>query len=200
VNAADVAIATIKTEHHSLSAVLHTMQELLDRVAADHAPPEFALLATGLYYIGDFQERCHHPKEDQYIFKALSAATWQFDPLISELQAAHGGGVHALAQLHRYLVHYQGGAPRGLEMFRTALNTYAMQMANHMRCEEDLLERSREVISQAEWARIAAAFAENDDPLFGNQRRDEFGRLFHRIALLAPRKLKQGLHAAASLV
>lgn len=199
-NAREVAIATIKEEHHSLSAVLQTLQQLLHRVAADQAESEFGLCAAALYYIDDFQERCHHPKEDKYFFKALSAATSEFDALINGLQAAHVGGVHALSQLHRCLVHYQGGAPRGIEMFRTGIDTYVTQMANHMRCEEYLLERSREVISEPEWTRIAAAFSENDDPLFGNHRRDEFARLYHRIAVLAPRKLKHGLNPAVSAV
>ena len=94
----DVAIATIKTEHRSLAAVLHTLQELLGK-----------------------------------------------------------------------------------------------QVTN---CEQYLLERSRDVIPEADWARIAAAFDENEDSLFGDHRRDEFGRLYHRIVLLAPRKLKPALNRA----
>ena len=193
----DVAIATIKTEHRALGAVLYALQELLGKIATGHAPPEFELFSAVLYYIDDFQERCHHPKEDEYLFKSLSAATSEFDGVINGLQAAHVSGAHAVSQLHRYLVHYQGGVSHGLETFSAAVDAYATQMYEHMRCEEDLLERSRDVIGESEWARIAAAFDENDDPLFGNNRREEFGRLYHRIVLLAPRKLKQGLHPAS---
>ena len=81
-------------------------------------------------------------------------------------------------------------------MFRAGVDTYATQMDNHMRCEEYLLERSRDVISEPAWARIAAAFDENEDPLFGDNRREEFARLYHRILLLAPRKLKPALNPA----
>ncbi len=193
----DVAIATIKMEHRALGAVLHMLQELLRTVVTNYGSPEFGLLSAALYYIDDFQERCHHPKEDKYLFKSLSAATSEFDGVINGLQAAHVSGAHAVSQLHRYLVRYQGGVSHGLETFRAAVDAYATQMYEHMRCEEDLLERSRDVIGEPEWARIAAAFDENDDPLFGNNRREEFGRLYHRIAVLAPRKLKQGMHPAS---
>ena len=193
----DVAIATIRAEHRALGAVLHTLQELLGKVAKGHALPDFELLSAALYYIDDFQERCHHPKEDEYLFKSLRAATSEFDDVIHELQAAHVSGAYAMSQLHRCLVHYQGGAAQGLETLRRGVDAYAMQMYSHMRCEEYLLDRSRDAISAQDWTRIAAAFDENDDPLFGNNRRNEFGHLYHRIALLAPRKVKQGLKPAS---
>lgn len=195
----DVAVATIKSEHRALGAVLHAFQALLSRVAAGRAIAEFGLYAAMLYYIDDFQERCHHPKEDEYFFKALSAATSEFDSTVSSLQAAHVSGVHALSRLHRCLVHYQGGAAGGLEAFKAGIDIYATQLSDHMRCEEDLLERSLSIISDQSWARIAAAFDRNDDPLFGNNRREEFGRLYQRIAVLAPRKLKQGLYPASGI-
>ncbi len=193
----DVAIATIKAEHRALGAVLHTFQTLLHKVAAGHGAPEFGLFSAVLYYIDDFQERCHHPKEDEYFFKALSAATSEFDDTIGGLQAAHVSGVHAVSRLHRCLVHYQGGASGGLDAFQAGIDAYAAQIFDHMRCEEDLLERGLSIISEQSWARMAEAFDKNDDPLFGNNRRDEFARLYQRIQLLAPRKLKQNHYPAS---
>lgn len=187
----DVAIATITAEHRALSAVLHTIQDLLATVEAGYGSPEFDLLAAALYYIDDFQERCHHPKEDAYLFKAVRAATSEFDAEIDALQAAHVSGVHAVARLHRCLVHYQGGAADGLAVFRASMDAYARQMADHIRREDELLARGASLVSEADWTRIAAAFDSNDDPLFGNNRRDEFTRLYQRIQRLAPRKLKR---------
>jgi len=193
----DVALATIKAEHRTLSAVLHTFGELLDKVAAGHATPAFELFSAVLYYIDDFQERCHHPKEEEFLFKSLRAATSEFNDVIHGLQADHVNGAGAVAQLHRSLVHYQGGAAGGLDAFKARVEAYAAQMFEHMRCEEELLDRIRDAISEQDWTRIATAFDENDDPLFGSNRRDEFERLYQRIQLLAPRKLKQGLYPAS---
>lgn len=192
----DVAIATIKAEHRALGAVLHTLQQLLRRVEAGHGEPEFALFAAALYYIDVFQERCHHPKEDECIFRRLRAATSEFDDLISVLQAQHASSARAVADLYRQLVHYQAGAPGMLATLRAGVDAYAAQMVEHMRCEEALLDHSRDIISPQNWARIAAAFNENDDPLFGNNRREEFARFLQRIQMLVPRKLKQSLFLA----
>jgi len=195
----DVAVATIKAEHRALGAILHTLQDLLGKVAAGHASPDFGLLSAVLYYIDDFQERFHHPKEEEYLFKSLNAATLDFDDVINGLQTAHVHGAHAVSQLHRYLVHYQGGACGGLDTLKAEVDAYAAHMAEHMRCEEELLERARDAIGEAGWARIAAAFDENDDPVFGNNRREEFRRLYQRLQLLAPRKLKQSLYPASRI-
>lgn len=193
----DIALATIKAEHRTLSAVLQTFRELIDKIEAGHATPVFDLFSALLYYIDDFQERCHHPKEEQFLFKALSARTPEFDDVICGLQADHVNSASAMTQLHRSFVHYQGGAVGGFEAFRARVEAYDTQMFEHMRCEENLFARIRGVLSEQDWERISAAFDENDDPLFGNNRRDEFERLYQRIQVLAQRKLKQGVFPAS---
>lgn len=192
-SARDVAIATIMQEHRSLVHMLHTLQDFLSRIQAGHATAEFDVICAALYYLDDFQERCHHPKEDDYLFKALSAASTRFAAEIAHLQSAHAGGARAMARLQRNLVHYQGGAADGLHTFKASVDEYAQAMVAHIRSEEALLEDSREALDEAAWACIAAAFDENDDPLFGNNRRAEFDRLYQRVRLRVPSKLKQGL-------
>jgi hemerythrin-like domain-containing protein len=193
----DIAFATIQAEHRALSAVLHTFQELLGKVEAGYGAPDFGLFSAMLYYIDDFQERCHHPKEEAYIFESLRAVTSEFDGALNELQAAHVKGAQAVSRLHQCLVFYQGGAPGGIGVLKAGVDDYVARMHEHMSCEEALFERSRAFITERDWARIAAAFDENDDPLFGNNRRMEFGRLYQRILVLAPHKLKQGMPPAS---
>jgi hemerythrin-like domain-containing protein len=193
--AQEAALVTIQHEHLSLAQVLHTLRAFLQRIEAGVAAPEFDMFSTALYYIDDFQERCHHPKEEEHIFKALNAATDKYSEVIDRLQSGHRYGAQAMAELYRSLVHFQGGAPKGLEKFRANVDTYAAAMFEHMRVEDDLFERCIDTLNEDAWGRIAAAFDENDDPLFGIKRRDEFARLFRRIQRLAPRKLKHGLMA-----
>lgn len=187
------ALSMIRDEHDALTRVLYTLQTLLERIDAGLAAPEFELCCTVLYYLDDFQEREHHPKEEVCLFEPLIAATNEHQAVIDSLRAGHRHGATAMAGLYRALVHFQGGAPDGLRTFRAAVDAYAAAMAEHMRMEEDLIERSASALDQTAWARLAQAFAENDDPLFGKHRRTEFKRLFHRIQVLTPRKLKPGL-------
>ena len=198
VSASDTAIAIIKAEHKSLGTVLHTMQALLSRIAAGHIAADFGLLAAALYYIDDFPERCHHPKEDEYLFKRLRLRTVEFDAVLDRLQTEHVRSGAAVSDLHRALVLYQGGAPEGLRLFISAVDSYFAETREHFATEERLLASAREVLNEEDWALIAWAFAANDDPLFGNNQRLEFSQLYHRIMLLAPRKMKPELRAPRS--
>lgn len=196
--ARESALATIQHEHLSLELVLHTLREFLQRIESGVAAPEFDMFSAVLYYIDEFQERCHHPKEEAFIFQALSAVTPRFSATIEGLQAGHRYGAQAMAVLYRALVQFQGGAPNGLAAFRAAVDGYAHAMFEHMRIETALFEQAAHLLDENTWRNIATAFEGNDDPLFGKQPREEFARLFQRIQRLAPRKLRQSLAESAA--
>jgi hemerythrin-like domain-containing protein len=196
VSASDRATDAIQIEHRSLASVLQTMQTMLDKIAAGYAPADFALLAAALYYIDDFPERHHHPKEDAYLFKRLRARTNEFDDILDRLQSEHERSALSVAGLHRALVHFQGGALEGLPHMQAAIDSYATEMRKHIAMENDLLTRARPVLSEQDWEAIAGAFAANDDPLFGDNRRLEFSQLYQRIRMLTPRKLRVKPQAA----
>jgi hemerythrin-like domain-containing protein len=189
-SAREAATATIRSEHYTLGMVLEALQRLLADVAAQHAEPEFALFSAALCYLSDFPERCHHPKEDEYLFDALRRRTTDFDALLDELQAEHIRGAQMLEQLQCALVHYQGGAPDGLRQFRAGVDAYSAMEAEHMRKEEALLMQAHDRLAEEAWSRIAAAFAANDDPLSGSGHREEYRKLYLRILNLLPRRLK----------
>jgi hemerythrin-like domain-containing protein len=198
-SASDIAISTIKLEHRSLGMVLHVLQDLLRKVAAGHVVADFGVFATALYYIDDFPERCHHPKEDEYLFKRLRLRTSEFDAVLDQLQTEHARSAITVAGLHRALVHYQGGAAEGLRLFKAAVDSYAADMRSHFRQEDDLMACAGAVLTDEDWELIAWAFTTNDDPLFGDNLRLEFSQLYHRIMRLVPRKMKTALHAARVL-
>lgn len=186
----EVATATIKQEHHSLSLVVEVLQRLLAEVEKQHAQPDFTLFSAALYYIEDFPERCHHPKEDEYLFDALRRRTAEFNPVLDELQADHIRSGQMVAYMERALVRYQAGAADGIARFKEAVDAYAVMLRQHMQAEERLLDHARSVLTEEEWRRIAAAFDANDDPLTGANGREEFRKLYLRILNLLPRKIR----------
>ena len=111
-----------------------------------------------------------------------------------QLEREHRRSPDLLSELERALVHWQGGAPDGANGFVLALSRFCEFSWKHMRTEETcVLPQAERALTDADWLEMAQAFAANDDPLFGQQRRREFERLYHRIANLAPRKLRLGL-------
>lgn len=187
----DRAVAVIRAEHRALRTVVAVLQRLLDDLRQGLLEPDCRLLAAMLYYIEAFPERYHHPKEDQYLFKALRARTREGAATLDELQGEHVRSGQMIAYLAQTLVRYEGGAPDGLDMFTSAVDAYAALLADHMRKEEgEILPLAEAHLTEADWAAMADAFSANRDPLFGEEASQEMRRLRQRIVNLVPRKLQ----------
>lgn len=185
------AIAIIKQEHRALGSVMHTLQQVVQEVLTHRIEADHALIACMLYYLDVFPERCHHPKEDEYLFRSLRERTSSADAVLDELQAQHVRSAQMTAYLQQLFVHYLGGAPDGLRHFADAVESYAMFLGDHMEQEEQrVLPLAETYLQQSDWQAIDAAFRANKDPLGGADAQQEFRRLKQRITNLLPRKLK----------
>ena len=187
----DRAVAVIRAEHRALRTVTSALQRLLGDLQQGLVEPDFRLLAAMLYYIESFPERQHHPKEDQYLFKALRARTREGSTVLDDLQGEHVRTGQLIAYLAQTLVRYEGGAPDGLTAFAAAVDAYSALLGDHMQKEEGvILPLADAHLAESDWAAMAAAFTENRDPLFGEEAGREMRRLRRRIASLVPRKLQ----------
>ena len=184
------ALETIKDEHRSMAGVLKLLQRLLSDIAAEHTEVDFGVLALALYYLDDFACRCHHPKEDKYLFAAIRRHLPSALTTLNGLQAEHQRDDHYIRDLHRFLVLYQAGAPDALKHLVASLDIYAAMLYDHMRKEEALFDSIGDSIPQADWRGIAEGFAAEDDPLFGKSPKEEFAKLRHRIVNLLPSKMR----------
>ena len=189
--ARDSALAIIREEHRTLNSVMHALEQLVREMLVHHIDADHALIACMLYYIDDFPEQCHHPKEDEYLFRMLRERTSSADAALDELQAQHVRSAQMMAYLQRLFVHYLGGAPGGLRHFCDAVESYAAFLWDHMEQEENrVLPLAEKYLQPGDWQAIDAAFRANKDPLRGEQLQQEFRKLKQRIANLLPRKLE----------
>ena len=192
--ARDAALERLRNEHRMLARVIEALETLTAETAEGITALDFTLLAAMLYYVDAVPERLHHPKEDEYLFVALRMRDPGQAALIDRLEREHQRAPQLIGELERALVHWQGGAPDGLEQFVLALGNFSEFHWAHMRTEEtELLPAAERSFTEADWIRIADAFCANDDPLFGTYRHRQFERLYHRIVNLSPRKLKLSL-------
>ncbi|WP_338000203.1 hypothetical protein [Paraburkholderia hospita] len=68
------AIQTIMREHQQLSAVVDGMTRFVDALDTDGRAPAPVMLRAMLYYIREYPEQVHHPKEGQVFIQALATA------------------------------------------------------------------------------------------------------------------------------
>ncbi len=169
------ALAVVRDEHRSLAAVLQALVRLVDD-AGSRADPK--LLHAMLFYIEQFPERLHHPKEDAYLFRKLRERTHECDALMSELEQQHVAGAAGVADMRGALAAGEAAA------FARCVHRFAELQWRHMACEEKLvLPAASRHLRAEDWREIAQAFSANGDPRFDAS--ESFDALSSRLLELA---------------
>jgi hemerythrin-like domain-containing protein len=180
------AVSILKSEHRSISAVLHALQQLAKDAQNTRVRPDFKVFRAMLRYIDEYPERLHHPKEDEHLFARLAVRAPEARKLIEALHAEHVQGARLVRELERSLVFFEDAWPGGAREFQAAVQGYSDFHWQHMRKEEDeVLPLAERYLEPEDWKVIDAAFAANTDPIAGMRERD-FEQLFTRIVNLAP--------------
>lgn len=181
------ALAIIHDEHRSLGAVLHGLRFLLREMQEKGAAPDFRLLWAMLYYMDNFSERLHNPREDAYLFARLKERTHEADEVIAVLEKQHLESGSHLRNLEQALGALEAGAPDGLQNFAAAAEKLVDEAWQHMNLEEKtVIPLAKQHLTAEDWVAIAEAFGEHGDPRFGSKPDHEFRDLFTRIVNLAP--------------
>ena len=180
------AITILKSEHRSISAVLHGLRQLAKEARDARVRPDFKVFRAMLRYIDEYPERLHHPKEDEHLFARLVLRAPEARRLVDELHGEHIRGAGLVRELERALIFFEDAWPGGAREFQAAVEAYADFHWKHMRKEEEeLLPLAERRLQPEDWSAIDTAFAANSDPIAGMRERD-FEQLFTRIVNLAP--------------
>lgn len=181
------AVQTIWLEHVNIGSVLACLRYLADEIAAGRWQPDFQLLSDILDYMEEFPDQMHHPKEEQYILKALRTRRPESESMLQKVHEEHVEGARMLADLRQKLHAFEDDPDRNASAFVAAAHAYVNFERRHMALEEQqFLPLAMRSLKAEDWREIDAAFAANDDPLFGTVRREQFERLFQHILDLAP--------------
>jgi len=177
----------IRNEHRALAAVVHCFEHLLNEVRDHSLDPPFDAFELLLRYLAEFPDRFHHPKEDDYLFPAVAQRDPKAAALIGELQEQHENVVRMTKALRDALSDWQADPENGFAKFEAAARDYVTLQWEHMRLEEtEILPVARAKLTETDWEAIDQAFGENEDPIFGDNPKGEFDRLFSQIVASAP--------------
>ena len=183
----------IRDEHAVLAAVLRSLVLMIDRGPGDAPERFFDVLRAMLFYIDEFPERRHHPKESDLLFPRLMRVAPELMPVIRQLEADHISGEAKVRELQHLLLAWELiGESRRMSFTDTARVYVAFYMA-HMRTEEtQVLPVAEKALDASDWAELDPAFARDRDPLAGGLRDPCYERLFTRIVLTAPAPIGVG--------
>jgi hemerythrin-like domain-containing protein len=188
-----LAAVIIHEEHAAVSAVLRSLIAMLRQGPETEPERFFDVLRAMLFYIDEFPEQRHHPKESKLLFPRLAKTCPELMPVISRLEKDHIAGERKVRELQHLLLAWELIGESRREAFESRALEYVTFCLNHMRTEEtELLPAAEKSLSAADWAELDAAFVIDRDPLAGGVRDRHYDRLFTRIVLKAPAPIGVG--------
>lgn len=161
----------IRREHRALSAMLRSLGLLLERHRSRGTLPDFATLRAMLFYVDEFPERLHHPKESGLLFPKLRGHGAELDDVLDRLDHEHARGEQAIRELEHALLGFEMmcGTDEGdhrRQVFELSAAKYVGFYLDHMKTEEThVFPLAEVVLGTQDWAELDAAFMTNLDPL-----------------------------------
>ncbi len=188
-----LAYQIITGQHASIAAVLRSLSMMVDNGPGDEPERFFDVVRAMLFYIDEYPERHHHPKETKLLFPKLLRVAPQLAPIIERLDADHARGEDRVRELQHQLLAWELLGEERRPKFERSVREYIEFYLDHMRCEEtELMAPTQELLTATDWAELDAAFQEDPDPLHTRAREPVFDRLFTRIVLTAPEPIGVG--------
>lgn len=184
----------IRDEHSSLAAMLQSMRMLVDQGPGDDPRGFFEVLRAMLFYIDEFPERLHHPKETELLFPRVVQAVPELGVAVARLDRDHEYTERAVRDLLQSLTAWELVGESRRQAFVDALTRYVNLYLAHLQLEEqEILPAALQHLSEADWEALDAAFEDNCDPLTGKYRPDPlYEQLFTRIVRDAPAPIGLG--------
>ena len=174
-------------EHRALSAMLRSIVLLLGEHRRHGTLPDFGALRAMLFYVDEFPEKLHHPKESRLLFPRLRGHSAHSDAVLDRLDHDHERGEHAIRGLEHALLGFEmmgetdQHEPRRAT-FETAMTLYVRFYLEHMHIEEtEVLPLAETLLGAGDWAELDDAFLANRDPLAGYDAVAAYQALFKKI-------------------
>lgn len=182
------SLQIIRQEHASLSAMLQSMSLMVKRGPEDNEELFFKVLRAMMFYIDEFPEKQHHPKESTLLFPFVRERSPQIKDLIDKLEIDHKYGEYKIRELEHLLIAWEILGDKKRDEFNHFSNQYINFYMQHMQLEENLiLPEALKVLSEKEWAILDEEFSLNFDLLgTDSPRKSEYDQLFTYITQITP--------------
>lgn len=184
----------IFNEHSALRAMLQSILLMLDRGPKDDPERFFDVLRAMLFYIDEFPERLHHPKESNLLFPKVVRFVPSLLPTVEKLEREHINGVALVRALQHDLLAWEILGDSRRESFSKSAHEYVAFYLEHMRIEETcIFPAAREHLTSQDWKELNAAFETHQDPFAAaGQSNADYERMFSKIVLYAPAPIGVG--------
>lgn len=188
-----LTLRVIREEHRALAAMLRSILLLLAEHRRRATLPDFTALRAMLFYVDEFPERLHHPKESELLFPKLRARVPAVRETLDRLDDDHDRGERAIRDLEHALLAFEMMGEARRSAFEQLAERYVQGYLRHMEIEErEVLPLALEHLQATDWEDLDEAFAANRDPLTGHAPDEPYRALVERILNSLPTPLGLG--------
>jgi hemerythrin-like domain-containing protein len=184
-------LAVWHTEHLNFARLLDILEEQVAAFRRDKSP-NYALMGDILYYMQNFSDRVHHPRED-VAYARLAERDPNTRPVVDRLLQEHRVLAAAGEELQTRINEAGGDVVIPRAALETASATYLVYYRHHISTEErDVMPRAAKVLTEQDWAAVDATVPASPDPLFGGDVLERFETLRRQIGLDAQASRDEG--------
>ncbi|MFC7409114.1 hemerythrin domain-containing protein [Hydrogenophaga atypica] len=192
----------IRDEHTALSAMLQSLLALVRQGPGDAPERFFDVVRAMLFYIDEFPEKQHHPKESNLLFPRVARVAPHTMATIEQLERDHMQGETVVRDLQHKLLAWELLGESRRKTFVDDVERYIGFYLEHMRLEETVILPEAEAhLTEEDRRELDAAFSRHVDPLVSMHKNvgheapahdPAFDRLFTRIVMRAPAPIGLG--------
>jgi hemerythrin-like domain-containing protein len=170
------AIADLLNEHEAISSAIRILERMTANIKKTSSV-DAADMQAFIDFLKEFADKCHHGKEEQYLFPAMEAAGIpnQGGP-IGVMLAEHVQGRQLIREMEASL------AAGDLVKLARAAGAYAVLLRVHIRKENTaLFPMAEKVLSEAQLETLYMGFEDLEQNVIGQGRHEQLHAVLKRL-------------------
>jgi hemerythrin-like domain-containing protein len=172
----------LKSEHRGIEAMLDILDGAAAKIDAGKAPV-FGDLEDMLEFLAVFADRCHHGKEEDFLFPALEAAGIPNEGgPIGVMLSEHARGREHIAKMKEAVEAMKAGTGGAASLFTENARGYTALLRQHIQKEDGVLFiMAAQRLDEAKDEELAREFAKVEEERIGPGKHDEFHAMLDRL-------------------
>ena len=175
-------IEELKNEHRGVETMLRVIEAVSKRYGGGHEVNARDFDAI-LEFLTVFVDRCHHGKEEDFLFPALESAGVRRDQgPIGVLLHEHEQGRQLVAGLRDAAKGFTPGDKKAGKTIEKIALDYVDLLGSHIEKEDSVLfPMAINMLGTDKQAELSEAFANLEEDRIGSGKHEEFHQLLHRL-------------------
>ncbi len=178
----NTATATLRTEHEAILKMLDAAEEVARQLDRNY-PVAPQTLSGLLEFLQTFADRCHHSKEEEYLFPALEERGLpRAGGPIGVMLHEHEQGRALIKRMAEASEAYSGGRPDAGRLWAAAARSYAGLLRSHIMKENNVLfVMAEQILSKSEQEALSEAFEKVENEKLGAGTHQRLHALMDRL-------------------